>query len=116
MDKTYYELTDLDGIEVLWENIQLMMIAVSRPVMLTQFSQLVLTDFEMGGRPSENRIVLDKEEDKENSHLKTPVSERPTETPSLLRIGPLGKQIENLPELVYTTPFESNILWCDCVL
>ena len=110
MDTSDYELSDPDGNEVLWKTLQLMMIAVSRPVMHTQFSPLVSTDFKMGGRPSENCIVLDKEEDKENSHSETPVSEHPTETASLLRTRLFGEQIKNLPELVYTTSFECIIL------
>ena len=42
----------------------------------------------MGGS-SENLIVLDEEED-ENSPPTNPVSEGPTEPPTLLRIGPFG--------------------------
>ena len=48
----------------------------------------------MGERGSfENPIVLDEEEDKENSSATTPVSERPTEPPRLLRSRPSCRRI-----------------------
>ena len=55
----------------------------------------------MGERESsENPIVLDEKEDK-NSSATTPVSERPTEPPRLLKSRPFRGRIENVKEFVY---------------
>ena len=63
-------------------------------------------DLEMGGS-AENPILFDEEEDKENSPPPTtPVSERPTQPPALLRSLPVGRRIENLPDYVYRTLFQ----------
>ena len=73
----------------------------------TAFSAAPLNDLEeMGkGGSSENPIVLD-EEDNENSSPTTPVSERPTEPPRLLKSRPFRGRIENVKEFVYRTLFE----------
>ena len=62
----------------------------------------------MGDGSAENPIVLDEEEDKENSAptTTTPVSERPTEHPRLLRSRPFGTRIENVPDYVYRSLFQ----------
>ena len=51
----------------------------------------------------ENPIVLDEEEDKENAPPlpSTPVSERPTEPPRLLRSRAFRARIENGPDYFY---------------
>ena len=51
---------------------------------------------------AENHVLLDEEEDKENSPPppKTPVSERLTRPPALLRSRPLGTRIEIIPDFV----------------
>ena len=55
----------------------------------------------MGGS-AENPILLDEEEDKESSPpTTTPVTERPTRPPALLRSRPFGTRIENVPDYVY---------------
>ena len=61
----------------------------------------------MGGS-AENPILLDEEDDKENSPppTKTPVSERPIRPPALLRSRPIGKRIEGVPDYVYGTLFQ----------
>ena len=66
----------------------------------------------MGGS-AENPILLNQEEDKEeedkeNSPLPptTPVFERPTRPPSLLRSRPFGTKIENVPDYVYRNLFQ----------
>ena len=55
----------------------------------------------MGDGSVENPIVLDEEQDKENTTPTTPVSERPTEPPRLLRSRAFGARIENVPDYVY---------------
>ena len=50
-------------------------------------------------------IVLDEEQDKENAPPTTPVSERPTEPPRLLRNRAFGARIENVPDYVYRNLF-----------
>ena len=68
----------------------------------------------MGDGSVENPIVLDEEQDKENAPPTTPVSERPTEPPRLLRSRPFGARIENVPEYVYSYLF--NKYYRVCVL
>ena len=78
--------------------------AVFRPRIDTPFSPTTFDDLSMGGT-IENPIVLDKEEDKENSPPSTPESERATEHPRLLRSRPFETRLENVPESVYRTLF-----------
>ena len=70
---------DLDDVELYWENDQLDVDAVSRPGIDTPLSPTAYVDLEMGGS-TEDPILLDEDEDKENSPPTTitPVSERPT--------------------------------------
>ena len=86
---------DLDDVEFYWENDQLDVDAVFIPGIDTPFSQKAFDDLEIGGS-AENPILLDKEEDMENSPVppKTPVSERPTRPPALLASRPLGTRIK----------------------
>ena len=75
--------------------------AVFRPGIDIPFSPTAFSDLEMGeGRSSEKSIVLDEKEDKENSSPTTPVPERPTEPPKLLRGLPPRRRTENVPEFV----------------
>ena len=53
------------------------------------------------GGSSENPILLNEEDDTENSSATTPVSERPTEPPRLLGSRPFRRRIENVKEFVY---------------
>ena len=62
----------------------------------------------MGGL-AENSILLDEEEDKENSlptTTTTPVSDRLTRPPALLRSRSFGKRIQIVPDYVYTKLFQ----------
>ena len=81
--------------------------AVFRPGLDTPFSPTAFDELEMGGS-AEDPILLDEEEDKENSPppTTTPVSERPTRTPALLRIRPFGTRIENVPDYVKRISFQ----------
>ena len=107
LDTSRYQMSaDLDDFEFYWENDQLDVDAVFRQGIDTPFSPTALKDLEMGGS-AENPILLDEEEDKENSPLtKTPVSERTTRPPALLRSHPFGTKIENVPDYVYRNLFQ----------
>ena len=101
MDRSWYQVSaaGLDDVEFYWENDQLDVDAVFRPDIDTPFSPTVFDDLEMGGS-AESPILLDEDEDKENSPLPptTPVSERPLRTPLLVRSRPIGTRIENVPD------------------
>ena len=59
----------------------------------------------MGGS-AKKPLLLDEEEDKENSPPPTtPVSERPTRPPALLRSRPFGTRIGNILDYVYRNLF-----------
>ena len=74
----YQVSADLDVAEVYWENDLLDVDAVFRSGIDTSFSPTAFDVLEMGGS-AENPILLDEEEDKENTPpTTTPVSERPT--------------------------------------
>ena len=105
LDTSSYQLTDLEDIEFNWENDQLDLDAVFRPRIDTPFSPTTFADLSMGGS-AENPIVLDEEQDKENAPPTTPVSERPTEPPRLLRSRAFGARMENVPDYVYRNLFQ----------
>ena len=106
LDTSSYQVSDLEDIEFNWENDQLDLDAVFRPGIDTPFSPTTFDDLLMGDGSVENPIVLDvEEEDKENAPT-TPVSERPTEPPRLMRSRPFGARIENVPDYVYRNLFE----------
>ena len=63
-------------------------------------SPSAVNDLEMRGS-FEYPIVLDEEEDEENSIPTTPVSERPTEHLKLLRSCRFDEEIGSVPEVVY---------------
>ena len=106
-DTSSYQISDLEDIEFNWENSQLDMDAVFRPGIDTTFSPNTFDDLSMGGSV-ENPIVLDEEEDKENSPpaASTPESVRPTEPPRLQRSLFCGTRRENVPEYVYRNLFQ----------
>ena len=106
LDTSSYQVSDLDDIEFNWENSQLDMDSVFRPGLDTPFSPTVFDDLLMGDGSVEKPIVLDEEQDKENAPPTTPVSERPTEPPRLLRSRVFGARIENVPDYVYRNLFE----------
>ena len=74
METSGYQLSDLDDFEKYWENDQLDVDADSIPGIDTPVSQTAFNELELG----ENPILLDEEEDKDNSFPKPPVSQRPT--------------------------------------
>ena len=101
MDTSGYQVStaDRDDVEIYWEIEQLVVHAVFKPGIDTRFSPTAFDDLEMGSS-AENPILLDEEEDKENSPPPptTPVSERPTRSPALLRSRTFGARMENVPD------------------
>ena len=59
----------------------------------------------MGGS-AENPILLDEEEEEEKSPPTTPVSQRPTQPPALLKSCPFGTRIETVPDYFYRVFFQ----------
>ena len=97
---------DLDDVEFYWKNEQLDIDAVFRPGIDTPFSPREFDDLEMGVS-AENPILLHEEEDKENSPpTTTPVSQRPTRPPALLKNRPFGTRVEIVPDSVYINLFQ----------
>ena len=80
--------------------------SVFRPGIDPPFSPTVFDNLLMGDGSVENPIVLDEEQDMEKAPPTTPVSERPTEPPSLLRSRAFGASIENVPDYVYRNLFQ----------
>ena len=100
MDTSGYQVSDLDDVEFYWENDQLDADATFRRGMDTPFSTTGFDDLDKGGSAG-NPTLLDEEGKKEKSPpTTTPVSERPTRPPALLRSHPLGTGKENLPDYV----------------
>ena len=113
LDTSTYQLTDLEDLEFSWENSELD--TVFRPDIDTPFSTTTFDNLSMEGSSVENPIVLYEEEDKENSApTLTPVSERPTELPRLLRSRAFGATIENDPIMFLEICF--NKYYPVCVL
>ena len=107
LDTSSYQVSDLEDIEFNWEKSQLDMDSVFRPGIDTPFSPTVFDDLLMSDGSVGNPIVLEEEEeDKENTAPTTPVSERPTEPPRLLRSRAFGTRIEKVPDYVYRNLFE----------
>ena len=117
LDTSGYQVSaaDLNDVELYWENDQLHVDAVFMPGIDTLLPPTAFDDLEMGGVSAENPIQLDEEEDKENSPppTTTPVSERPTRPPALLRSRPFGTRIEKVPDYVYRSLFQ-KVLPCLC--
>ena len=114
LDTSSYQVPDLEDIEFNWENSQLDLDSVFRPGIDTPFSPTVFDDLLMSDGSVENPIVLDEEQDRENAPPTTPVSERPTEPPRLLRSRAFGAKIEMYPFMFIENCF--NKYYCVCVL
>ena len=99
MDTSEHQVSaDLNDVEFDWEIDQLHVGAVFGPGIDTPFSPTAFDDLEMGGS-AENSILLDDEKDIENSTPTTTLnSERSSQPTALLRSGPFGTRIENVPE------------------
>ena len=105
MDTSSYQVSNLEDIEFNLEDSQLD--AVVRPGIDTPFSPTTFDELSVGGSV-ENPIVLDEDEDKENSPPtpSTPESIRPREPPRLQRSRPFGAKIENVSDYVYRNLFQ----------
>ena len=90
MDNCGYDLSDLDYIELFWEKPLVEMGTVFALGIDTLFSPTAFDGLETG-RSSENRMLLDEEEDKENSSPKTRLSDSLTELSRLLRSSPFDR-------------------------
>ena len=113
LDTSSYQVSDLEDIEINWENSQSDMDAMFRPGKDTPFSPAIIDDL-LGDGSVENPIVLDEEEDKENAPPPTtPDSARPTEPPRLQRSRAFGARIENVPDYVFGNLFH-KLLLCLC--
>ena len=105
MNTSGYQLSaDLDDVEAYWENDQLSLDAVFRQGTDATLFPSTFNDFEMRSM-AENPSPIDAEEDKENCpppHPKTPVSQRPTKPPLLIR-GRFSEQekVTFVPDCVY---------------
>ena len=104
MDTSGYEVFDLDDFEFYWENDQLGVDAVFRPGIDNPFQPTAFDDLVMEGSEG-NPILLDEDDDK-NSPPTTPVSERRTRPPALLRCRPFGNRRKNVPHFVYISLFQ----------
>ena len=112
MDTSSYQDSNLKDIEFIWENSQLDMDALFRPGIDTPFSPTKFDDLSMGASV-DNPIVLDEEQDKENSPPpSTPESVGPTEPPRL-QSRPFGTRIEIVPDYKYRNLFQ-KVLLCLC--
>ena len=108
MDISGYEVSDLDNVEFYWEYDQFNVDIVFRPGIATPFSSSNFNDFEMGPM-AENPILIDEEQDKEDSPpplLSTPVLARPTQLIVLMRSHPFGSKIVKLPDFVFRNLIE----------
>ena len=105
LDTSSYQVSDLEDIEFNCENSQMDMDAVFRPGINTPFSPTTFDDLSVGGSV-ENLIVLNEEEDKENSPPSTPGSIRPREPPRLQRNCAFVPRIENVPEYIQRLLFQ----------
>ena len=105
----------LDDIEVNWENAELNIEVVFRPRIDISFFPTAFFDLEMG-RLAGNLNLIDDKEDKENSPLTTPVSERRTRPPALLRSWPVGTRVEIVPGYVYRTLFYQTLALMCCYI
>ena len=103
LDTSSYLVSDLEDIELNWENSQLETDAVFRPGIDTPFSPTTFDDLSMEGSV-QNPIGLDEKEDRENFPLSAPStseSVRLTEPPRLQRSCALGARLEDVPNFVF---------------
>ena len=102
LDTSSYQVFNLEDIEFNWEDSLWARDAVFTQGIDTPCSPTTFDDLSMGGS-IETRIVLDEEEDKENSPPapSTPESVRLTEPPRPQRNRPFGTRTEKVPDYVY---------------
>ena len=100
-DTRGFKLCDQEGIEFSWEDPAVDMDNVYRSGISTPFSPSTFDDFQIGSTAA-NPIIVDDEEDRENSAPTTTTqdSERPTEPQRLLRSRTFGTRLKNVPHSV----------------
>ena len=91
LDTSTFQVSNVEDIEFNWENSKLDMDEVFTPGIDTPFSTTTFDDLSTG-ESVENPIVLDEEEDKENSPPSTPESITPTDPPRLQKIALLEQE------------------------
>ena len=107
LERSGYELSDLEDIEFFWENPQVDLNAVSKPGIDTPISPTVCKNLELGEEGSSGSpMVWNEHKVEENSPPTFPLSERPTEPTGLLKCRPFARRIENVPEYVSRFLFE----------
>ena len=104
VDTSEHQVSDMDDVELYWENDPLDVDAVLRPGIDTPVRPTAF-DLEMGDS-AVSPILLDEEEDKVKSPPTTPVSERPARPPALLKRRPFETRMENGPDYVYRNLFQ----------
>ena len=111
LDTSSYQLTDLEDIEFNWENSQLD--SVFKQGIDTPFSPTTFDDLSMKGSV-ENPIVLDEEEDKENSAptTTTAVSECPTEPQDYWEVVLLEQEKKMYPIMFLELCFNKHYRVC----
>ena len=111
MDKSGYQVSDLEDIEYHWEDPDLSMDAVSRPTIDIHFSHSNFKVSEMGSLAGKLNLI-DKEEDKKKTPPTTPVSERPIRPATLPRDSPFFDKIFS----ILSRGFLFNETYCVCIL
>ena len=111
MDISGFQVSDLEDFEFHWEDPDFNMDAVFLPGKNTPFTRSTFKNFELGST-AENAILVDEEQNEENSPpLPTNVlSKRPTQCPVLIRNHPFGTRIENNLDNFQRNLFEFFIL------
>ena len=118
MDASGYQVSGMDDVDFHREIDQMDVDAVFRPGIDKPFPPSIFNNVEMCSI-AENPFLIDEEQDKDNSppppppplsHPTTPVSERPTQPPVLMRCCPFGTRIENVPEYVPRILFEKKLV------
>ena len=103
LDTSSYQVSDLEDMEFNWEKSQLEMDARIIRGIDTPFSPTTFDDLSTKGSV-EKPFVLDGE-DYGVPPPSTPESERPTESPRLLRSCPFGTRLQNVPDFIHRTLF-----------
>ena len=89
-DASGYQVSNLEDIEFHWKHPDLKMDALFQPKKIVLRSPSLFNNFQIRSK-AENEITVDKEEDKENylhHPPTTPVSEKPTNPPVLIKSRP----------------------------
>ena len=91
-------VSDLEDIEFLWDDPYLNMDADYRPGLNTPFAFPFWRFWERFNDWKPNSDWRKAREEELNSTSTTPVSERPTQSPVLMRSCPFGTKFENVPD------------------